>query len=189
MVEIKPKPKCCRNLFGSPSGKEREHMKKIYSECMKEDINIGKEKYEYDIVSDTPLSDRWELTTTAPEFYTRQYTSREERLNPLKRKMDVECEQIMWNRRTQLRAIVDHYDSNPLQVCIVFTPCLFIFVVYIDVVYISVWVRCIVYDGWCMSLMEPHSTAQHRNMSIIYTLMLPWSIVCENSAKTTLFVF
>lgn len=92
MVEIKPKPKCCRNLFGSPSGKEREHMKKIYSECMKEDINIGKEKYEYDIVSDTPLSDRWELTTTAPEFYTRQYTSREERLNPLKRKMDVERE-------------------------------------------------------------------------------------------------
>lgn len=95
----------------------------------------------------------------------------------------------MWNRRTELRAIVDHYDSHPLQVCIVFTPCLFIFVVYIDVVYISVWVRCIVYDGWCMSLMEPHSTAQHRNMSIIYTLMLPWSIVCENSAKTTLFVF
>lgn len=95
----------------------------------------------------------------------------------------------MWNRRTQLRAIVDHYDSHPLQVCIVFTPCLFIFVVYIGVVYISVWVRCIVYDGWCMSLMEPHSTAQHRNMSIIYTLMLPWSIVCENSAKTTLFVF
>lgn len=92
MVEIKPKPKCCRNLFGSPSGKEREHMKKIYSECMKEDINIGKEKYEYDIVSDTPLSDRWELTTSAPEFYTRQYTSREERLNPLKRKMDVERE-------------------------------------------------------------------------------------------------
>lgn len=92
MVEIKPKPKCCRNLFGSPSGKEREQMKKIYSECMKEDINIGKEKYEYDIVSDTPLSDRWELATSAPDFYTRQYSSREERLNPLKRKTDAESE-------------------------------------------------------------------------------------------------
>lgn len=45
MVEIKFKLKCCRNLFGLLLGKECEYMKKIYLECMKEDINIGKEKY------------------------------------------------------------------------------------------------------------------------------------------------
>lgn len=127
MVEIKPKPKCCRNLFGSPSGKEREQMKKIYSECLKEDINIGKEKYEYDIVSDTPLSDRWELTTTAPEFYTRQYTSREERLNPLKRKMDVESEPDNVESQNTSTCNSRPLRQPPLTSMYCFcTPCLFI---------------------------------------------------------------
>lgn len=59
------------------------------------------------------------------------------------------------------------------------------FVVYLTVVYISVCVRYIVYDGWCLSLMEPLSTAQHRNIPIIYNaLMLPLSIV--NSTRKTL---
>ncbi|XP_061176477.1 uncharacterized protein LOC133185347 [Saccostrea echinata] len=90
MVEIKPKPKCCRNLFGSPSVMEREYMTKIYKECLNEDLKVAKEKYDFDICKDTPLSDRWELTTTAPEFYTRIYTSKQERLHPLKRKMELE---------------------------------------------------------------------------------------------------
>lgn len=71
MVEIKFKLKCCRNLFGLLLGKECEYMKKIYLECMKEDINIGKEKYEYDIVSDILLLDRWEFMILVLEFYIR----------------------------------------------------------------------------------------------------------------------
>lgn len=86
-LEIKPKPKCCRNLFGSPSDKEREQMSKIYEDVLKEDFKIAKEVYEYDFSCDRPLSERWELTT-APDFYTRVYKSKQERLNPLKRKID-----------------------------------------------------------------------------------------------------
>ncbi|XP_062586278.1 uncharacterized protein LOC134247892 [Saccostrea cucullata] len=92
MVEIKPKPKCCRNLFGSPSEKERDCMNKLYKEFLNEDIKVAKEKYDYDISKDIPLSDRWELATTAPEFYTRLYTSKQERLNPLKRRLESDTE-------------------------------------------------------------------------------------------------
>jgi hypothetical protein len=88
MVEIKPKPKCCRNLFGAPSDKDREHMTKMFEDSMKEEVRIAKDKWEFDILRDIPLSERWELTTSAPDFYTRGYVSKGERINPLKRKLD-----------------------------------------------------------------------------------------------------
>lgn len=111
MVEIKPKPikpKCVRNLFGSPSEKEKEQIKQLYSDCLKEDAIIAKEKYEYDIVSDVPLSDRWEITTTAPEFYSRVYGSKSERLISLKRKHEGEHE----NEETEAEASETHRPRN-----------------------------------------------------------------------------
>lgn len=66
------RPPVSRNLFGSP---DREELRRYFAAVMQEDVRGFREEYNFDPVSERPLTPRnyeWQEDSDPAEFYTRE---------------------------------------------------------------------------------------------------------------------